>query len=131
MSVPETFRDCRVDSVRNVLLWDGDCGFCASSVEWLHRHSVQPFSAQPVQSLLSDLPEAVRATAGEQVLWIGGNGEVLGGSRAVAAALRASGHRCEAAILQALQPVTRWVYRLIVRHRARLGAAACKLPPRA
>ncbi|MGC4052108.1 MAG: DCC1-like thiol-disulfide oxidoreductase family protein [Paludibaculum sp.] len=125
MKVPETFRDCRVDTVRNVLLWDGECGFCASSVEWLHRHSVCPVSALPVQSLLSDLPEPVRVTAREQVLWIGSEGEILGGSRAVTAALRASGHGGEAAVLQALQPVTRWVYRLIVRHRGRLGTAAC------
>ncbi|MGJ5818347.1 thiol-disulfide oxidoreductase DCC family protein [Paludibaculum fermentans] len=129
MSVPETFPGCRVSAVRNVLLWDGDCGFCAASVEWLHRHSVHPISAQPVQSLLSELPDSVRATALQQVLWIDAGGEVLGGSRAVTAVLRASGHRGEAAILQALQPVTRWVYRLIVRHRAHLGPAACKLPP--
>ncbi|MBN9661192.1 MAG: DUF393 domain-containing protein [Acidobacteria bacterium] len=128
--MPETFRGCRVEAVRNVLLWDGECGFCANSVEWLHRHSVRPFAAQPVQSLLSDLPRPVRDTAREQVLWIGADGEVLGGSRAVTAVLRASGHGGEAALLQALQPVTRWVYRLIVRHRGRLAPAACKLPPR-
>ncbi len=131
MNVPETFPDCRVSAVRNVLLWDGECGFCARSVEWLHHHSLRPVAAQSVQSLLSELPDAVRATALEQVLWIGAGGEVLGGSRAVTAVLRASGHPVEAAILQAFQPVTHWVYRLIVRHRARLGAAACNLPPRA
>ncbi|QOY91181.1 thiol-disulfide oxidoreductase DCC family protein [Paludibaculum fermentans] len=129
MNVPETFPDCRVSTVRNVLLWDGECGFCASSVEWLHRHSQRPVAAQPVQSLLSELPETVRATARQQVLWIGAGGEILGGSRAVTAVLRASGHPAEAAILQAFQPLTRWAYRLIARHRARLGAAACNLPP--
>ncbi|WP_321472246.1 DCC1-like thiol-disulfide oxidoreductase family protein [uncultured Paludibaculum sp.] len=130
MSVPEAFPRCRVNSVHSVLLWDGECGFCARCVEWLHRHSRIPVAAQPVQSLLSELPEEVRATASEQLLWITAEGEVLGGSRAIIAVLKATGHPGEGAVLRASQPVTRWVYRFVARHRARFGAPSCEIRPR-
>lgn len=128
MSVPETFPHCRAGLLRNILLWDGACGFCARSVQWLHRHSRTTIQTCPVQSVLTDLPAEVRTTADRQVLWIDADGRVAGGSRAVIAALRAAGRPGWALALRLLQPFTRWGYRLVARHRGRLGSSpACGL----
>lgn len=125
MNVPETFPHSRITNVHSVLLWDGECGFCARSVTWLHRHGRRPVSTQAFQSLLSELPQEVLATARDQVLWIAASGEVVGGSLAVIAALQAAGRPGWAALLRALQPFTRWGYRLVARNRARLGRSIC------
>lgn len=127
MSVPETFPHGRALHLRNVLLWDGACGFCARSVQWLHRHSRVAIETRPVQSVLADLPADVCVTAERQVLWVGANGQVEGGSRAIIAALRAAGRPGWALALRLLQPFTRWGYRLVARHRGRLGTPACGL----
>lgn len=81
---------------------------------------------EPVEPYLATLPPPVAATAQDQVLWISPAGEVLGGSRAVTEALRASGHPWQARLLKAAQPLTRQAYCLIARHRP---ASAC-LPKR-
>jgi predicted DCC family thiol-disulfide oxidoreductase YuxK len=74
--------------------------------------------------------------AQQEVLWVPRTGDVVGGARAVAAALRAAG-RGWALLGRLLQlaPVSRLadvVYRLVAANRMRLpgGTAACALPPR-
>lgn len=73
---------------RPVLLWDGDCGFCQLSVEWINRQKgTEWFDTQTCQSharYKTDLEEQCQR---EVVLLMPG-GRRFGGHAAVARALR-------------------------------------------
>ncbi len=124
MNPPESFPGIRVTEPRSVLLWDGQCGFCERSVRWFQRHARCSVQTQPVQDVLSRLPEPLRTAAVHEVLWIEPDGSAFGGSEAVIRALRASGHPFEAFALRASQPVSRWVYRSVARLRG-AQASSC------
>jgi predicted DCC family thiol-disulfide oxidoreductase YuxK len=127
MPPPENFPGLTVSdpALRATLLWDGDCGLCRSSVGLLHRLARRPIRALPSQEAGAALPQKAAATAGEQVLWIGLDGAIYGGSQAIAQALRAAGRPVLAFLIgnPALRPFARAAYRLIARHRRNLSCA--------
>ncbi|WP_063895071.1 DUF393 domain-containing protein [Streptomyces sp. Root369] len=119
-----------------LLLYDGDCGFCARSVQFIKRY-VQPkctFLAWQFTDLTALGVTEQRAQ--REMLWITPAGTVYGGSRALAKALLSAGRgwRILGALLLTL-PV-RWlsqgVYRLIanIRHSLPGGTAACSVGAR-
>lgn len=74
------------------LVFDGNCGFCTRSVDWLRRldrhHRVD---TRPLQ--MPGAPESVRSTRAEcldQVQWLGDDGYRRSGAEAVNAALGAA-----------------------------------------
>ena len=108
------------------LVFDGDCGFCTTSVLWLFRH-VRPEHVEAVRYQSFDL--AAHGLSAEraryEVLWVSQEGPPLGGARAIARLLRASerfGWRL-AGRLMALAPLL-WAatvtYRVIARNRQRM-----------
>ena len=121
---------------RPALVYDGDCGFCTRSAALARR--VLPADCAVVPSQGADLA-AVGTTAERarrEALWVPRTGEVVGGARAVAAALReaGSGWALLGRLLQ-LPPIgllADAVYRVVAANRMRLpgGTAACALPPR-
>jgi predicted DCC family thiol-disulfide oxidoreductase YuxK len=137
MNEAATTPDAR--STTHLLLYDGSCGFCASSVQWILRRdrrgtlrfaALQGETARPI---LARHPELAGV---DSVIWVedaGGAGErVLARS---AAALRAAryleGVWAVAARLGALVPSGSrdWVYDQIAKHRHTLiSDPACLLP---
>ncbi|URM92496.1 DUF393 domain-containing protein [Streptomyces sp. MRC013] len=121
---------------RPVLVYDGDCGFCSTSVRFAERYVRPRCTATPWQ--FADLEElgVTRRRAEHEVLWVTPAGTVYGGSRAVAKLLLGSpgGWPVLGAVLTL--PLVRWaahgVYRLVAdnRHRMPGGTAACALPAR-
>lgn len=119
---------------RPVLVYDGDCGFCTSSVRFIERRI--PTSAEVVAYQFADL-DALGATAEQasrEVLWVDRDGLVRGGAPAVAALLVDAGGvwRPLGAIMR-IPPVSwlaRGVYRLVADNRDRMpgGTPACALP---
>jgi predicted DCC family thiol-disulfide oxidoreductase YuxK len=119
---------------RPVLVYDGDCGFCTTSVRFVERR-VRP-DAEIVAFQFADL-DALGTTARRaeyEVLWVGRGGQITGGAQAVAALLRhAGGPWWPLGALIRLAPF-RWVahgvYRLVANNRDRMpgGTAACALP---
>jgi predicted DCC family thiol-disulfide oxidoreductase YuxK len=117
---------------RPVLVYDGDCGFCTSSVRLVERI---PADADVVAFQLADL-DALGTTAERaerEVLWVE-NGVVYGGARAVARLLiRAGGPWRALGAIVGVPPLS-WlaggVYALISANRHRLpgGTPACALP---
>jgi predicted DCC family thiol-disulfide oxidoreductase YuxK len=107
-----------------VLLWDGDCGFCAMMVARLQRFARLPFRDQPFQAVQSYLPAEVREWSDHQMHWVHANGTIVGGSRALTEALSASGHPFLAALLESppCRPFTWLGYRMVARNRARWGS---------
>jgi len=118
-----------------VLIFDGDCGFCTTSVNFARRHVpiravVAPWQQADLAALGVDREQAEAA-----VLWVAPDGEVLAGPDAVAALLRDGGgwwRRVGAALGHEPMRRVAWpVYRWIARNRHRLpgGAPACASRP--
>ncbi len=127
--VPETFPGVVLPaSLRNQLLWDGECGFCADMLDRMRRFAKKPFAARPYQEVQADLPPDVLKWSSRQMHWIAADGSVLGGSLALSALLAASGHRylAAAAGTPLLRPGLWLGYRLVAENRNSLGASVCE-----
>lgn len=118
---------------RPVLVYDGDCGFCTSSVRFLERYV--PVDAEIVAHQFADLDALGTSAerAAREVLWID-RGRVSGGADAVGRLLTAAGGPWRIlGVVMRIAPVS-WaahaVYRLVSvnRHRMPGGTAACRLP---
>ncbi|WP_242894135.1 thiol-disulfide oxidoreductase DCC family protein [Actinomadura litoris] len=119
---------------RPVLVYDGDCGFCTSSVRFLERRV--PVDATVVAFQFADL-DALGTTAERaehEVLWIDRAGRISGGAEAIGRLLTAAGGPWRAlGVLMRVPPVS-WaahvVYRLVANNRQRMpgSTAACALP---
>ncbi|HZX53950.1 MAG TPA: DUF393 domain-containing protein [Ilumatobacteraceae bacterium] len=119
--------------VQPVLLFDGDCSFCTSCVEWMRRHIRRLDQTVPYQ--FADLP-ALGVTAEQcamAVQWIGSDGKVRSAHLAVAQVLIDAGTGWavigRAMLLPGLRQVSGVVYRWIARNRSRLpgGTPACSI----
>jgi predicted DCC family thiol-disulfide oxidoreductase YuxK len=120
-------------------LYDGTCGFCAASVQFVLRHERQ--HALRFAALESDLGAAIRARHPElagvdSMIWVepaAGGERVLTRSTAALRAARYIGGPWRAAAIAQLLPRTirDAVYDVIARHRHRLASAPdqCYLPP--
>lgn len=117
-----------------VVVFDGDCGFCASSVRaacrWVRPQAVfTPWQSADLGALglsAADCQEAVQLVAGD--------GTVTSGGQAVLRVL-ALGRSPWPRVASATDRVpgagraVGWVYRVVARHRHRLpgGTAACAI----
>jgi predicted DCC family thiol-disulfide oxidoreductase YuxK len=129
---------------RPLLLWDGDCAFCARCAAWAQLRLGRGVEIVPWQSVDLDrlappsvgLTPAVCTTA---VQWLdrdaGGAVRRRSGARAVGALLVHRGGAWAVPGALALVPPTSWLaeelYRVVARNRHRLpgGTAACAIPP--
>lgn len=119
---------------RPVLVYDGDCAFCTTSVRLLERWVRPRCTVTPWQFTdLGDLG-VTRARAIHEALWITPDGTVHGGAQAVAKALLSA--RGPWAVVGAVlrlppvRPLAHAVYRLVADNRDRLpgGSPACAVP---
>ncbi|MCW2905100.1 MAG: hypothetical protein JWO67_7365 [Streptosporangiaceae bacterium] len=121
---------------RPVLVYDGDCRLCRTSVRFVERHV--PTSAEIVAFQSTDLDDlgTTRERAAHEVLWVDRGGHVYGGAQAVAKLLMDAGGPWWLLGVIARIPPFRWLahafYRLIADNRYRIpgGTAACGLPVR-
>ncbi|WP_328381600.1 DUF393 domain-containing protein [Streptomyces sp. NBC_00400] len=118
-----------------VLVYDGDCAFCTSSVRFAKRRLRPRCEATPWQ--FTDLARLgiAQQRAEHEVLWVTPAGSVHGGAQAVAKLLMSAGGGWPVVGALLTLPPVRWaaqgVYRIIARNRQRMpgGTAACALPP--
>ncbi|NUR92452.1 MAG: DUF393 domain-containing protein [Nonomuraea sp.] len=122
----------------SLFVFDGDCGFCTRSVDWLIEHARPGARARPYQR--TDLASygTTQRRARHEALWVtrdaAGRTAVLGGVLAFSALLRTAAAPWRAVGLVLATPPIRWAataaYRLIATNRYRLpgGTAACALP---
>lgn len=108
-----------------LVLWDGDCGFCARSVEWARRRDTEAvFTFVPYQRAPSPpmTPELERACA-RSVHVIRPDRSILRAGRACLYVLERLGWKRRARLLR-LPPfiwAVELVYRLIASHRTLAG----------
>jgi len=116
---------------RPVLLFDGDCAFCTSSVRVLQRIGPE---AEIVAWQLTDLAElgVTEQQASDALQWVEVDGTVCSGHEAIAAALGTTGGIWRTAgrilLLPGISGVAARIYRLVADNRHRLpgGTPACE-----
>ncbi len=123
---------------RSVLLYDGDCGFCAGSVQFLLRHEAAAARARlafsPLQGAFGTrvrerFPEL---TGVDSVVWYDPAGPAVRvrSAAALAAAAHLGGLWAVAAAMGRLVPgvLRDAIYDQIARRRYEIAAPACLLP---
>ncbi len=123
-SVPEQFPDVQINELANegMLLWDGDCGFCAGMVRRLKRLT-WPFTDRHYQAVKDKLPESILLWSNRQAHWVDAEGFVTGGSAALIELLETSGRKFCAALLGSdpVRPFFWLGYRVVASNRGLLG----------
>ena len=125
-----------MDEYLPTLIYDGNCGFCTTSADWVSRRWTGDAAPAAVSS--QELSEAraaeLKLTADDlaRSAWWADGTRVEGGSRAVARALMATHGPWAVVGRILLVPPMSWVatlgYRSVARHRHRLpgGTPACR-----
>lgn len=117
-----------------VLIFDGDCGFCTTTANYIVKHSKTPVTAHAWQ--LVDVTEyGVLQPQAQQRVYMIDQGHAYGGHEAFAHILRLQNNVLLSAIafVMVVPPVcwlSRIAYSLVARFRHKLpgGTPACKLP---
>lgn len=119
---------------RPVLVYDGDCAFCSSSVRALERCIARrPTIVAWQQTTLSDLG-LTQAQCEEAVQWVEADGSVLSAHLAVARTLEYGGKGWwllgRVLRLPVIRSLAGVAYRWVARNRHRLpgGTPTCSLP---
>ncbi|WP_441247243.1 thiol-disulfide oxidoreductase DCC family protein [Kitasatospora sp. McL0602] len=135
-----------VKSSDPVLVFDGDCGFCATSVRFAERYLRATLASggwEAVPFQFADLPELDARAGGRglvsweraerQILWLTPGGEVYAGAQAAARLLMRTGgawaYLGAVLTLAPVRPVAAALYRLVARNRHRMpgGTPACAM----
>ncbi|MDF6017080.1 DUF393 domain-containing protein [Streptomyces sp. JH34] len=119
---------------RPVLIYDGDCAFCTSSVRFAEQHLRLRCEVSPWQFTDLDVHGVTQERAEYELLWVTPTGDVHGGVQAVAKLLLNAGRGWAVPGALLTLPPLRWiahgVYRLVANNRERMpgGTPACGLP---
>jgi predicted DCC family thiol-disulfide oxidoreductase YuxK len=122
-----------VSAALPVLLFDGDCAFCTSCVNWMHRHIRRLDTTVPYQRADLDSLGLTAAQCEVALQWVGVDRTVLSAHRAVAQVLIDAGKGWgvvgRAMRLPGIRTLTAVTYRGVARNRHRLpgGTPACSL----
>ena len=121
-----------------LLVFDGDCGFCTSSAEWVLRHLSSDARIVPWQKLGDGGLAALGLSVGQAssaAWWVDERGRSFGGHLAIGKALADCRPPWNWLGKAALIPPGVWVgrllYPLVSRYRHRLpgGTPACRIEP--
>jgi predicted DCC family thiol-disulfide oxidoreductase YuxK len=117
-----------------LLIFDGDCGFCTTTANYIVKHSKTAIEIKPWQYVdFTNLPVTSEQCADQVYFLI--DGVPYGGHEAFAMILRSQRNVSLKAfgsilMLKALRFITTPAYRLTAKYRQKLpgGTPACKLP---
>ncbi len=121
-------------STTPLLVYDGECGFCARSVQFIlrHEHRNDLRFIPRASELGKDLRRRFHLENVESMLWIADSKAAIESSAVLSAAKYVGGVWSALATIGWLvpAPVRNWAYRLIARNRRRLAASApvCLVP---
>jgi predicted DCC family thiol-disulfide oxidoreductase YuxK len=117
-----------------VLIFDGDCGFCTTTANFIVKRSRSAIEAHPWQ-FIDVTKYGITQEQAKARVYVINNGKAFGGHDAFAQLLRLQKNWLLAAIAAVMVvPPISWLsalgYRLVARYRHKLpgGTPACKLP---
>jgi predicted DCC family thiol-disulfide oxidoreductase YuxK len=119
-----------------ILVFDGDCGFCTSSAQWVEEHARTPIRVVPWQRLDLEMYGLTSAETSAAAWWIDAHGRKFRGHLAVGHALLMCGRGWRLLGRLFVAPPFSWlasvVYRVVTRYRYRLpgGTPACRVDDR-
>lgn len=118
----------------NTLIFDGDCGFCTSTANWITKNSLVQIEAQPYQwAKLADFG-LTEKEASSKVQLISG-GKIYAGHHCMAKLLLLQPNRFlkfigAVMVMPSIDPISAKVYDWVAANRQNLpgGTPACKMP---
>ena len=117
-----------------MLVYDGSCGFCSRSVQFILRHERRHdlLFVTRDSALGQDLRRTYHLEAVESMLWIADGTAAIESDSVLRSAKYLGGVWSALAAIGSLIPegLRNWGYRLIARNRRRLssGASSCPVP---
>ncbi len=119
-----------------VLLYDGECGVCAQSVQWILRHETR--HSLRFAALESDLGRALTRAASvpthvDSLLWVERSelsvkAKVWSGAVLATVAYVGGPFRALGAFWVVPRPLRDWAYRLFAKHRKNIVPTNCLVP---
>ena len=100
-----------------IVLYDGECAFCESSIQWIEQRLVldaKPFQKADLTKYCLTYQECSKSV---QVIT---NGSVLAGAQAIAFLLKKRGNRILSLFVAASGPFGRFGYKWVAAHRSSL-----------
>lgn len=117
-----------------ILIYDGDCAFCSSTIRLIKQLMPQHPPMEPFQFLRTEDYGLTRQKCGEEIKYVNANGQVYGGEAAFKNFFRDAGKAWKLIALimsvPVVQQVSGLVYRWVARNRHKLpgGTPTCSLP---
>ena len=104
-----------------IVIYDGECAFCKSSIEWIQQRLV--VDAQPFQK--ADLAEyGLTYQQCSQSVQVIANGTALAAAPAIAFLLEKRGNRLLSLLITASGPLGRFGYKWVAAHRSSFVVSA-------
>lgn len=117
-----------------ILIFDGDCGFCTSTANWIVKHSKSPVTAVPWQRTDVTQYGLLEPQVMDKV-YVVIDGRASGGNEAVAELLKIQNNKFLwflgwVSLVPPFCFIGTITYRLVAKYRHKLpgGTPACKLP---
>ena len=120
------------DGLRMTLVYDGDCGICQWSSDWVLKQVPQVISVPSRKYLVQNPEFPDRLRFNHEVMFVDGDEMVYWGPGAILALFWVTGHRVLG--WRGWLPLARALYPVIARNRSRISRlfglkAECKLDP--
>ena len=96
------------------LIYDGECGFCISSMRWAQNRT--DFQAFPFQGIDPSIYGVTKAQCEKSVVFIGA--QTLFGADAIAELMKLCGHRFISRVIKLSGPAGRNCYQYVATHRS-------------
>jgi predicted DCC family thiol-disulfide oxidoreductase YuxK len=118
----------------NILIFDGDCGFCTTTASWINKNSLVPIDAQPYQwAKLAEFGLTEKEAAAKVQLI--SEGKIYAGHHCMAKLLLLQPNPLlkllgAVMVMPSIDPISAKVYDWVAANRQSLpgGTPACKMP---
>lgn len=117
-----------------MLVFDGDCGFCTTTANWIEARLPDDVDVEPWQFLDLEVLRLTKQDVTTSAWWIDAWGHRHGGHKAIGRALIAAGGWWKVPGWIMLIPPFSWLaavgYKLVARYRYKMpgGTPACRIP---